>query len=185
MKVFWYDEKIVRFWKEGLSMKIRVFSLVLTLCFLVTAAWASFCSNCGEKARESDKFCAQCGKKLVSEATVPTKVQPLPPQAKISKIPVIVPATRRGTRASPFIVRTKYLSINGRLVFQGHVFFIADIVGEQARIWSCDGPFRPELLMGWVTLDELEKRSTFRRSGTVYTIEPSIQSNPKHKPHHH
>lgn len=68
--------------------------------------------------------------------------------------------------------------------FSGSCFFIADIVGEQARIWSRDGPFRPELLMGWVTLDELEKRSTFRRSGTVYTIEPSIQSNAGHKPHH-
>lgn len=90
-----------------------------------------------------------------------------------------------GPRASPFIVRTKYLSINGRLLFQDHVFFIADIVGEQARVWSRDGPFRPELLMGWVTLNELEKRSTFRRSGTVYTIEPSITSNSKHKPHRH
>lgn len=166
-------------------MKIRVFSLVLMLCFLVTAVWASFCTSCGEKAREGDKFCAQCGKKLVSEEAAPTKVQPPPPQEKIRKYPVTIPATRMGPRASPFIVRTKYLSINGRLLFQDHVFFIADIVGEQARVWSRDGPFRPELLMGWVTLNELEKRSTFRRSGTVYTIEPSISSNQKHKPHHH
>ncbi len=166
-------------------MKIRVFSLVLMLCLLVTAAWASFCTNCGEKAREGDKFCAQCGTKFVTEETVPTKVQSPAPQAKIRKTPVTVPATRMGPRASPFIVRTKYLSINGRLLFQDHVFFIADIIGEQARIWSRDGPFRPELLMGWVTLDELEKRSTFRRSGTVYTIEPSIESNPKRKHHHH
>jgi len=166
-------------------MMTRVFSLVLMLCFLVTAAWAGFCPNCGEKSREGDKFCPQCGKKVVTEKAVPTNVRSSPPQGKLKKHPITVPATRMGPRATPFFVRTKYLSINGRLVFKDHVFFIADIDGEQARIWSRDGPFRPELLMGWVTLDELEKRSTFRRSGTVYTIEPSMPSNPGHKPHHH
>lgn len=167
-------------------MKTWMRWFVLLIFLLAGAvAWAGFCTNCGEKPRQGDKFCAQCGTRLPAEKMIEKTAQP--PIArpatlhKKKRVPVAIPATSRGLKPNLFMVTTKYMTVEGKLIFEDHQFFIADIDEEMARVWSTDGVSSHELVMGWISLSELEKRSTFRRAAKVYTVEPSTPRGNHHR----
>jgi hypothetical protein len=139
-------------------------SLFVILFILATGApgWTLSCSNCGAAAADDVKFCGQCGR-------------PFPG--------VEAPQRSSGTGDSPvklvappspqtYQVTSYYLLIDGYRVARKSFFWIAEIKNKHARIWCLNEPPIYGLIMGWVKLTDLEKRSTWRSDTTTVCAEP-------------
>lgn len=149
-------------------MKKRMFVVVLLIFLLgsVTPVWALFCQQCGTKNVDEARFCYMCGKPLHG-----TKIEP----TTSSKPDTDTPG--RNVLAAPpspqaFQVTSRYLLVNGTPVHQKCLFWVAEVRGEQARIWSVNEFVTIGIVMGWVSLAELEKRTTLRLDGKIQCVEP-------------
>lgn len=152
-------------------MKMRIVGITLFMILAIGfPAWALYCPNCGIQAPDDDKFCSHCGRGLPE------------PAAKTATIGV-PPLVFTGSLGSPttltappapqaFQVTTHYLLVNGFRIPRDGFFWIAEIAGDRARVWSISKDSLYGLVMGWVTLAELVKRSTWSPERTTYCVEP-------------
>jgi hypothetical protein len=99
-----------------------------------------------------------------TEADQPQKVEP---QNDADR--TVLPAD---PSPSPFQVTSHYLSVRGNRLYKHSLFWIAEVKGASALVWSVDGPPYDKLIMGWVTLAELEKRSTLTPETDIYCSDP-------------
>ncbi|MDN5278379.1 MAG: Double zinc ribbon [Clostridiales bacterium] len=156
-------------------MKLRTLTLVLFILVGLTGpAWALYCPACGFLAPDEDRFCRQCGQALTEKPAPGTQTrikQPEPaPEFPERTITKAKPAPK------PFQVTSHYLLVNGNRLYKKSLFWIAEVQGGQARVWSVEGPEYDRLVMGWVSLNELERRSTLTSSSDIYCIEPPTVS---------
>ncbi|MBF0546039.1 MAG: zinc ribbon domain-containing protein [Candidatus Riflebacteria bacterium] len=168
-------------------MKIREMVFILLVSIVAIApAWGLYCPYCQAKAVEDAKFCAQCGKPLPA----PEEIQPAPARRELIPDPIPVPSpvlvpspapiptpipapiARTGLAPHSFMVTSNYLSVNGSRITYRSIFWIADINDDQARVWWMDWPHYYTLIMGWVPLAELERRTTFRPAPFINCVEP-------------
>lgn len=146
-------------------MKLRKLAVVLLILTGITSqVWALYCTGCGSQAEDKDQFCRLCGRVLpgqMIESNDRIKSEPINSQR-------VIPSS--GQKA--FQVTSYYLLVNGYRLDRKSLFWIAEVGGSQARIWSVDGPPYDRFVMGWVSLSELEKRSTLRTDSTIFCVEP-------------
>ncbi|MFZ2961003.1 MAG: zinc ribbon domain-containing protein [Candidatus Ozemobacteraceae bacterium] len=151
-------------------------NLRLLLVFLIlltgigSPVWALYCPGCGVKAADDAKFCPQCGKSL-------------PGGEAVSPSPEVSPLAFKGSMGSPtvliappspqaFQVTSHYLLLNEYRISRNSLFWIAEINGDRARIWCMNEPPVYGLIMGWIRLSELEKRSSWKSDSPIYCVEP-------------
>ncbi|MEW6710536.1 MAG: zinc ribbon domain-containing protein [Candidatus Riflebacteria bacterium] len=146
-------------------MRLRtILSVIFFLTMIAIPAWALYCPACGTAIGSEDVFCRQCGKKLEpaqNSEIGPSTVAPL-------QKTVVVPS--RSPQA--FQVTSHYLNVGGNRLYRDSYYWIAEVAGEQARVWSNQGPPYDSLIMGWVSLSELEKRSTLTPGTVIVCAEP-------------
>lgn len=148
-------------------MKLNlVILLVLFLTTMVAPVFAGFCPACGTEVAEQDVFCRKCGIRLGPQAPADVSVDSPTTSAGYQ----VVNSTNHQPR--PFQVTTHYLNVNGYRLPRHSYFWIAEVAGSQARVWSREGPPYDSLIMGWVSLTELEKRSTIVPGSTIVCVEP-------------
>jgi hypothetical protein len=135
---------------------------ILLLAGFGHAAWGIPCAQCGLEARNDARFCDQCGRPLpgpAAGAPAGASAQPSP-----------------GSAGSPvvqaFQVTSQYLLVSGYRLARHSLFWIAEVSGDRARIWSVDQPSGIGLIMGWVSIAELEKRSTLHPGVVISCVEP-------------
>lgn len=148
-------------------MKLRMLAVSLfLLAGICSPAWAIYCNSCGNEVADGSRFCNQCGQAL-SVATQPADTRP-PVNEVVASYPTVIPA------AAPqaFQVTSHYLQVGGYRIYRNSFFWIAEVSGSRARVWSVNEPPYSELVMGWVALSELEKRSTLKPSTNIYCVEP-------------
>jgi hypothetical protein len=150
-------------------MKFASLLLLMLLLFVpASSLLAAFCPACGYEVADRDLFCRNCGRQLIDdkqknvEPNAITPINPMPQQR-------IVPAS---AQPQPFKVTSHYLNVSGNRLYRDNYFWIAEVVGGQARVWSREGPPYDSLIMGWVSLTELEKRSTLSPHSTIVCAEP-------------
>ena len=150
-----------------MKLRMLVFALFI-LAGICSPAWAIFCTSCGNEAADEAKFCDQCGKTLPG-VTLPAKESlPVNETAVTGSYPNIVTSTI----PQAFQVTSKYLLVNGYRIYRNSFFWVAEISGVRARIWSVNEPPYSELVMGWVSLPELEKRTTLKPGMRINCVEP-------------
>ncbi len=141
---------------------------ILLVLLPLTAAFAAFCPKCGNEVAAEDLFCRNCGQKLDGSVENTGATGDLFQNTRVPQ-QVIIPAS---TQPQPFKVTSHYLNVSGNRLYRDSYFWIAEVVGGQARVWSLEGPVYDSLIMGWVSLTELEKRSTLTPSSTIVCAEP-------------
>ncbi len=149
-------------------MKFRMLFFALSILIgISTPAWAVYCEICGNQVTDNSKFCSQCGKPLTVIGQPGTE-NPAESAAAIASYSVIT------TSPAPqaFQVTSNYLLVNGYRIYKNNSFWIAEVSGSRARIWSVNAPPYSELVMGWVSLTELEKRSTLKPGASIVCVEP-------------
>lgn len=147
-------------------MKHKLLILIFIFCVgIIVPALAAFCPACGAQVADQDKFCRQCGHQLSQEIDAGQTTAPAEP-------PRYQTVAAASNQPQAFQVTTNYLNVNGYRLPRKSYFWIAEIVSGQARIWSHEGPPYDSLIMGWVSLNELEKRSTLTPGSTVVCAEP-------------
>lgn len=154
-------------------MKFRIFIFsILMVIGNCCAAWAVFCSNCGKEVAAESKFCAQCGKPVAAD--VQSAVEPVAnKEAAVTPAYSVVPSNQL---QQSFQVTSRYLMVNGYQIYRNSIFWIAELNGVSARVWTMiDQPYSG-LVMGWVSLAELEKRSTLKPSVSIQCVEPPAPS---------
>ncbi|MBU1108168.1 MAG: zinc ribbon domain-containing protein [Candidatus Riflebacteria bacterium] len=150
-----------------MKLRILVFAMLI-FAGICSPVWAIYCPNCGGEAPDGSKFCAQCGKALPEVSQSVKEIPPVSTTVATSSYPIIV------TTPTPqaFQVTSHYLLVGGYRIYQNSFFWIAEISGSRARIWSVNEPPYNELIMGWVSLSELEKRTTLKPGTGIYCVEP-------------
>lgn len=148
-----------------MNIKILFFAVIMALA-LSLPALAVFCTSCGTMADAADKFCRQCGGQLPSlEKGISSNVSPQPAAGYKT---IAVPSSQ----PQAFQVTSHYLNISGNRIYRNSYFWIAELAGSQARVWSREGPPYDSLIMGWVSLHELEKRTTLQPGTVIVCAEP-------------
>jgi hypothetical protein len=132
--------------------------------------WALYCPSCGANAQESYKYCNQCGELLPDSSAANTEAQESKSAVTQNEAGrKILPAD---PSPSPFQVTSHYLSVRGNRLYKHSLFWISEVKGSSALVWSVDGPPYDKLVMGWVALGELEKRSTLTPEADIYCADP-------------
>ncbi len=149
--------------------KRLVVVIVLCLAGISAPAWALFCPYCGVQAADDARFCQKCGKAIpvVNSTSAPVSGAATTPTETGSTETLSAPPSPRA-----FQVTSHYLNIEGQRLSRNGLFWIAEIVGERARIWCVNEPPEYGMVMGWVSFPELEKRTTWKRDAAFYCIEP-------------
>jgi hypothetical protein len=144
-------------------MNIRLLVFVLLL-ILATGGqgWALSCTNCGVDVVAGAKFCGQCGRPLPG-----TEAALAAAETGDSSLNLVAPPSPQAYQVTSY-----YLLVDGFQVVRKSFFWIAEIKNERARIWCVNEPPVYGLIMGWVKLAELEKRSTWRADAITYCVEP-------------
>lgn len=148
---------------------------VMGICLLILVAsgspvWAAFCTGCGATVADDARFCGKCGKALPGSAGIDSAAA-VPPSA------TEVPAGQPPVSVAPsgpqsFLVTSRYLLLNGYRIPQNTPFWVAEVSGTRARIWCVNAPPWNGLIMGWVSLAELNKRSTWKTGTVIVCVEP-------------
>lgn len=148
-------------------MNKKILSLAVIMALAISLpALAVYCTSCGTMADAADKFCRQCGGQLPSlENGISSNV---PPQPATGYKTIAVPSSQ----PQAFQVTSHYLNIGGNRLYRNSYFWIAELAGSQARVWSREGPPYDSLIMGWVSLHELEKRTTLQPGTVIVCAEP-------------
>ena len=150
-------------------MKLRMLAVsIFILAGICSPAWAIYCTNCGNNVPDESKFCNQCGKTLSVVSQPAKENQTINEVPAVASYPTVIPA------AAPqaFQVTSHYLQVGGYRVYRNSFFWIAEVSGSRARVWSVNEAPYNELVMGWVSLSELEKRSTLKPSTSIFCVEP-------------
>lgn len=149
-------------------MKLRIMLLALAIVLAMSSTLlADFCPACGNQVIEGSKFCNQCGKPLEAIS------QPGPEKSAETGTAVASYSIITTTPApQAFQVTSNYLLVNGYRIYKNSFFWIAEVSGSRARVWSVNAPPYSELVMGWVSLSELEKRSTLKPGTSIVCVEP-------------
>ncbi len=144
---------------------------VLLLAVAGSPAWALFCTACGAQAADDARFCAYCGKPLAARGAPAPSPEPASGPADPAEVgSFTVLAAPPAPQA--FQVTSKYLQVAGYRVSRDSLFWIAEVRGDHARIWCVGEPPGTGLIMGWVSMAELEKRSTLKPGTVISCVEP-------------
>ncbi len=149
-------------------MKLRILFFALTIMIGISSAvWADYCPVCGNQVVDNSKFCNQCGKPL-AVVTQPVMENQTEKNATVASYSILT------TSPAPqaFQVTSNYLLVNGYRIYKNSFFWVAEVSGSRARVWSVNAPPYSELVMGWVSLTELEKRSTLKPGTSILCVEP-------------
>lgn len=150
-------------------MNLRMLAFtVFILAVICSPVWAIYCTSCGNNAGNDSRFCDQCGKAFVEVTQPGIENPPINVTVVVGSYSVLAPAPR----PQAFQVTSNYLLVNGYRIYQNSSFWIAEVSGSRARVWTVSEPPYNELVMGWVSLAELEKRSTLKPSTSIYCVEP-------------
>lgn len=150
-------------------MNLRMLALaLLVLALICSPVWAIYCNNCGNNAKNESRFCDQCGKAFVEVTQPGGQNSPAIGAVNVGSYSVLMSSPR----PQAFQVTSNYLLVNGFRIYQNTSFWIAEVSGSRARVWTVSEPPYNELIMGWVSLSELEKRSTLKPSISIYCVEP-------------
>lgn len=155
-----------------MKKQIFVLGFLIFLLSVVSPVWALFCPKCGVKVLDDAKFCHQCGNTLPSTQleSVVTAEPAVPAQTVSEKPGSNVLSSPPAPQA--FQVNSHYLLVNGYRIPKKSLFWVAEVRGNNARVWCVSEYITFGIVMGWVSIAELEKRTTLKLDAGIQCVEP-------------
>lgn len=148
-----------------MKKQILVLGCLICLMGLITPAWAIYCPQCGVEVADDARFCRMCGKPLTGKievATSSTQVSEAPGSNVLAAPP----------SPQAFQVNSRYLLVNGFRISRKSLFWVAEVSGDRARVWCVNESLNFGIVMGWVSVAELEKRTTLKLDAGIQCVEP-------------
>lgn len=146
-------------------MKRHVILFLIALLLTTNAAFALFCTQCGQSLPTEANFCSACGR-ACREASTLSDTPQVPVTAPSSPVLVqpvaVVPSVITNDPVPAYLVTSPYPYLNSQRLDRHHSLQVLEIRDSQARVMfaSKGNPYQHTTC--WITVGDLERHTNWR-----------------------